>query len=140
MRSSQSPQQDAHQAHDGMEERDDERPGSAGDLRSSLLKYAGGLVLSIILTLASFWVSDTGAVWAGGVPVLLAALAIGQMGAHLLFFLHVSSGPESTNNILALAFGVFIVGLVIFGSMIIMHSLDARMDNMPAAHATMNMP
>ena len=72
--------------------------------------------------------------------VLLAALAIGQMGAHLLFFLHVSSGPESTNNILALAFGVFIVGLVIFGSMIIMHSLDARMGNMPAAHATMNMP
>jgi cytochrome o ubiquinol oxidase operon protein cyoD len=112
------------------EERDEERPGSAGDLRSSLLKYAGGLALSIILTLASFWVSGTEAVWQGGVPVLLAALAIGQMGAHLLFFLHVSSGPESTNNIMALAFGIFVVGLVIFGSIIIMHSLDARMGNL----------
>jgi len=119
------------QAHASQEVRDDEQPGGAGDLRSSLLKYGGGLVLSIILTLASFWVSDTGAVWQGGVPVLLAALAIGQMGAHLLFFLHISSGPESTNNIMALAFGIFIVGLVIFGSMIIMHSLDARMGNMP---------
>jgi cytochrome o ubiquinol oxidase operon protein cyoD len=123
--------QQAHEAHDAMEERDDEQPGGGGDLRSSLLKYTGGLVLSIILTLASFWASGTDAVWQGGAPVLLAALAIGQMGAHLLFFLHVSSGPESTNNILALAFGVFIVGLVIFGSMIIMHSLDARMGNMP---------
>lgn len=110
--------------------RDDERPGSAGDLRSSLLKYVGGLVLSIILTLMSFWVSGTGAVWPGGVPVLLAALAIGQMGTHLLFFLHVSSGPESTNNIMALAFGVFVVALVVFGSLIIMQSLDARMGMM----------
>lgn len=132
--------QNVNMAHDAMEEREDERPGGAGDLRSSLLKYVGGLVLSIILTLASFWVSGTDAVWQGGVPVLLAALAIGQMGAHLLFFLHVSSGPESTNNILALAFGIFIVGLVIFGSLIIMHSLDARMGNMPAAHTTMTMP
>jgi cytochrome o ubiquinol oxidase operon protein cyoD len=106
---------------------DDEQPGGSGDLRSSLIKYVGGLVLSIILTLASFWASDTGAVWPGGVPVLLAALAIGQMGAHLLFFLHVSSGPEATNNIMALAFGIFVVGLVIFGSIVIMHSLDARM-------------
>ena len=106
---------------------DDEQPGAAGDLRVSLLKYVGGLLLSIVLTLASFWVSGTDAVWPGGVPVLLAALAIGQMGAHLLFFLHVSSGPESTNNIMALAFGIFVVGLLIFGSMVIMHSLNGRM-------------
>jgi cytochrome o ubiquinol oxidase operon protein cyoD len=42
----------------------------------------------------------------------------------------VSSGPEATNNIMALAFGIFVVGLVIFGSIIIMHSLDARMGNL----------
>lgn len=113
------------------EERGDERPGAAGDLRTSLLKYTGGLVLSIILTLLSFWVSATDVVWPGGVPVLLAALAIAQMGAHLMLFLHVSSGPESTNNIMSLAFGIFVVVLVIFGSMVIMNSLDARMENMP---------
>jgi cytochrome o ubiquinol oxidase operon protein cyoD len=108
---------------------DDEQPGASGDLRTSLLKYAGGLVLSVVLTLASFWVSGSDAVWPGGVPVLLAALAIGQMGVHLLFFLHMSSGPESTNNIMALAFGIFVVGLLIFGSIVIMHSLDTRMHN-----------
>jgi len=118
-----------------------EQPGAPGGLRASLLKYAGGLALSIVLTLVSFWVSESGAVWPGGVPVLLAALAIAQMGVHLLLFLHISSGPENTNNIMSLAFGVFVVVLVIFGSMIIMHSLDARMNDMPAgAHATMPAP
>lgn len=128
------------EARDGSER---ERPGAPvpGSLRASLLKYAGGLALSIVLTLASFWVSASGAVWPGGVPVLLAALAIAQMGVHLLMFLHISSGPENTNNIMSLAFGVFVVVLVIFGSMIIMHSLDTRMNGMPAdgAHATMTM-
>ena len=71
-------------------------------------------------------------VWQPGVPILLAALAIGQMGVHLVFFLHVSSGPEATNNILALAFGVFVVALVVFGSIIIMANLDANM--MPLGH------
>lgn len=121
--------------------RDDEQPGAPGELRTSLLKYTGGLVLSIILTLASFWVSASGTIWPGGIPVLLAALAIAQMGVHLLLFLHISSGPESTNNIMSLAFGVFIVVLLIFGSMIIMHSLDARMNNMPVdAHPRITAP
>jgi cytochrome o ubiquinol oxidase operon protein cyoD len=121
--------------------RDDEQPGAPADLRTNLLKYSGGLVFSIILTGVSFWVSATGTVWPGGVPVLLAALAIAQMGVHLLMFLHVSSGPESTNNIMSLAFGVFVVALVIFGSMIIMHSLDARMNDMPVdAHRMMMAP
>lgn len=118
-----------------------EQPGGPGSLRASLLKYAGGLALSIVLTLVSFWVSESGAVWPGGVPVLLAALAIAQMGVHLLLFLHISSGPENTNNIMSLAFGVFVVVLLIFGSMIIMHSLDTRMNDMPASpHGTMAMP
>jgi len=127
------------QAGDGREQ-----PGAPSGLRASLLKYTGALVLSIILTLVSFRVSESGAVWPGGVPVLLAALAIAQMGVHLLLFLHISSGPENTNNIMSLAFGVFVVVLVIFGSMIIMHSLDTRMDNMPdmpaGAHAAPAMP
>ena len=40
-------------------------------------------------------------------PILLGVLAIAQMGVHLVFFLHISSAPDQTNNVLALAFGVF---------------------------------
>ncbi len=106
---------------------DQETPGESADWRSGLLKALLGLAASIVLTLASFWAAGTHAVWGPGVPVLLAALAIGQMGVHLVFFLHVSSGPEGTNTILALAFGVFVVALVVFGSLIIMANLDAGM-------------
>src|SRR5206468_12795355 len=87
-----------HMKTDVQESRHDEQPGGPADLRTNLLKYTGGLVFSIILTGVSFWVSATGFVWPGGVPVLLAALAIAQMGVHLLMFLHGSSRPDSTNN------------------------------------------
>jgi Heme/copper-type cytochrome/quinol oxidase, subunit 4 len=39
-----------------------------------------------------------------------------QMGIHLVFFLHITTGPESTNNVLALAFGVLIVFVVVAGT------------------------
>ena len=106
---------------------DEETPGESSSWRHGLGMYLGGLGISIVLTLASFWVAGTHTVWGHGIPVLLAALAIAQMGVHLLFFLHISSGPESTNNILALAFGVFVVALIVFGSMIIMANLNANM-------------
>ena len=35
------------------------------------------------------------------------------MGVHLVFFLHITTGPDNTNNVLALAFGVLIVILVV---------------------------
>ena len=107
-----------------------EAPGASAGWKSGLVKALIGLAASIVLTLASFWAAGTHLVWGPGVPVLLAALAIGQMGVHLVFFLHVSSGPEGTNTILALAFGVFVVALVVFGSLIIMANLDAGMAGM----------
>ena len=86
-----------------------------------------GLGLAIVLTLASFGAAVSHVVWAPGLAVLLAVLAIAQMGVHLVFFLHVSSSPDSANTILALAFGIFVVGLVVFGSIIIMANLNAHM-------------
>jgi cytochrome o ubiquinol oxidase operon protein cyoD len=109
-------------------------PPQPHDVWIALRKIAFGLAASLLLTAASFWSAGSHEVYGPSVPVLLAALAIGQMGVHLVFFLHVSSGPEATNNIIALAFGVFVVALVVFGSMIIMANLDHNMQGMPAGH------
>jgi cytochrome o ubiquinol oxidase subunit IV len=86
-----------------------------------------GLGYALVLTLASFWASTTSSVYAPAVPVLLAALAIAQMGVHVAFFLHITSAPDEANNFLALAFGVFITGVVVFGSIMIMTHLNHNM-------------
>lgn len=109
---------------------DDKAPGEDRGGRGSLGRYLVGLGLAIVLTGASFWAAQTDLVWGPAIPILLAALAIGQMGVHLVFFLHISSAPDQTNNFLALAFGIFVVGLVVFGSMIIMSNLNTNMMSM----------
>lgn len=107
-------------------------PGDAtaedhGPFRETL-KYLIGLVLAAGLTTMSFWVaSEPSILYTPGIPMALAALAIAQMGVHLAFFLHLTTGPDNLNNVLALAFGVLIVGLVIGGSLWIMYHLDTNM-------------
>jgi cytochrome o ubiquinol oxidase subunit IV len=100
--------------------------------------YLIGLALAALLTVASFWVaSGTRLIYTPGVPMALAALAVAQMGVHLAFFLHITTGPDNTNNALALAFGAMIVGIVIAGSLWIMYHLNA---NMMVPGAMMDMP
>jgi cytochrome o ubiquinol oxidase operon protein cyoD len=98
---------------------------------ASYLSYSVGLGLAIIATIASFIVAQTNLLWAPGIPVGLIVLALAQIGVHLVFFLHLGSGPDSTNNILALAFGVLIVFLVIAGSVWIIANLNSNMMPMP---------
>jgi len=86
-----------------------------------------GLAYALVLTIASFWAAGTPLVYGPSVPVLLAVLAIAQMGVHLVFFLHVSSAPDQGNNLLALAFGLFVSALVLFGSLLIMSNLNHSM-------------
>jgi cytochrome o ubiquinol oxidase operon protein cyoD len=93
----------------------------------SLATYTVGLAFALLLTAASFIVSQTNLLWAPGVPAGLAVLAIAQMGVHLVFFLHISTGPDNTNNVVALAFGVLIVTLVVSGSLWIMANLNTNM-------------
>jgi cytochrome o ubiquinol oxidase subunit IV len=92
--------------------------------------YLIGLFLAVVLTAASFWCAGSGVIWGPAIGVALAVFAIAQMGVHLVFFLHITTGPDNTNNVMALAFGVLIVFLVIGGSLWIMDHLNHNM--MPA--------
>ena len=102
-------------------------PGAQVGTHATHRSYLIGLGYAVVLTLASFWASSTDVIYPHGVPILLGVLAIAQMGVHLVFFLQISSSADQTNNILALAFGIFIVGLLVFGSMIIMAHLNHNM-------------
>ena len=102
-----------------------EQPGGAEDIGRAVRGYFVGLAAATALTIASFGIAaGLGFVWTPGIPVALIALAVGQMGVHLVFFLHVTTGPDNTNNVLALAFGTLIIALVMIGSLWIMAHVD----------------
>jgi cytochrome o ubiquinol oxidase operon protein cyoD len=106
----------------------DVAPGQQHDsLLSEVSSYLIGLVLALVLTATSFYVASTSILWGPGIAVGLVVLAVAQMGVHLVFFLHITSGPDNTNNVLALAFGILIVLLIMAGTLWIMANLAANM-------------
>jgi cytochrome o ubiquinol oxidase operon protein cyoD len=116
---------EVHDLHDYR----DMAPGDEEEVRVGprLLGYVVGLGLAIVLTITSFFVAGTDLVWQPSIPVALVVLAMAQMGVHLVFFLHITTGADNTNNVLALAFGLLIVFLVIGGSLWIMSNLNHNM-------------
>jgi cytochrome o ubiquinol oxidase operon protein cyoD len=120
---------------DADDNRYDRSPGVADqESTANVLSYTVGLGLALLLTIVSFVVSQTNLLWAPGVSAGLIVLALAQIGVHLVFFLHLGTGPDQTNNILALAFGVLVVFLVIAGAVGIMANLNYMMP------MTMSMP
>lgn len=104
----------------------EEAPGGtsfASGLRSYLIGYA----LAIGLTAISFALPHSTLIWAPGIPMALVVFAIAQMGVHLVFFLHITTAPDNTNNVLALAFGIMVCFLLIAGSLWIMANLNHNM-------------
>jgi cytochrome o ubiquinol oxidase operon protein cyoD len=101
-------------------------------IRSGVRGYLLGLVFAIALTMASFWVARTHILYGPSIPVALVALAIAQMGIHLVFFLHITTAPDNTNNVLALGLGVLIVFVLVFGTVWVMahmnHNMMPKMD------------
>jgi cytochrome o ubiquinol oxidase operon protein cyoD len=97
------------------------------NVRYRVLGYLIGLGLAVLLTATSFFVAGTDLVWQPSIPVAIIVLAIAQMGVHLVFFLHITTGADNTNNVMALAFGLLIVFLVIAGSLWIMSHLNQNM-------------
>ena len=125
------------------EDTDDNRfdlaPGDdaeGGSIAASIRGYAIGLGLALLLTAISFYAASSNLIWQPAIPTALIVFAIAQMGVHLVFFLHITTGPDNTNNVLALAFGVLIVFLLVGGSIWIMANLN---HNMPSMEQVMQM-
>ncbi|MBV8798208.1 MAG: cytochrome o ubiquinol oxidase subunit IV [Alphaproteobacteria bacterium] len=109
-----------------------DEPETVGSISKGVRSYLLGLGLAVLLTAASFWTVLGHGIYRPGVPVAVLVLAIAQMGIHLIFFLHITTAPDNTNNVLALAFGTLIVSLVVFGTLWIMATMNHNM--MPPSH------
>lgn len=100
------------------------RPPTLG---SELRGYLVGLALAVLLTTASFWALDEHLIYGPGIVMALIVFGLAQVGVHLVFFLHLTTSPDNTNNALALAFGVLIVSLIFFGSIWVMSHMNHNM-------------
>jgi cytochrome o ubiquinol oxidase operon protein cyoD len=122
----------------GYESQSEEGESREG-IREGVRSYVLGLALAIALTVASFWVARTHILYGPSIPVALVALAVAQMGIHLVFFLHITTAPDNTNNVLALALGVLIVFVLVFGTVWVMahmnHNMMPHMTSMGAPMA-----
>ena len=121
-----------HEFDAGSDVGEDRLPGAEAAARERALGrevggYLLGLALAVGLTAASFWVRGTGLVYGPGLAMALLVLAVAQMGIHLIFFLHITTDPDNENNMLALAFGVLIVCLIVFGSLWVMEHMNHNM-------------
>jgi len=114
---------DAHYADTAPGDNPFDRHGTGEAVGSYLI----GLGLATLLTVVSFFISGTTLVWGPSIPVALVVLAVAQMGVHLVFFLNITTGPDNINNVMALAFGVLIVFLLLAGSLWIMAHMNYNM-------------
>ena len=92
--------------HDASDHAPGDEPASGHEIAEGLLGYIVGLFLAALITAVAFFLVGTSLVWRPSIPVALLVLAVAQMGVHLVFFLHITTGPDNYNNVLALAFGV----------------------------------
>ena len=102
-----------------------------GWVPSGVLLYTVGLLLAVILTATSFWAANTSLLMGPRRSARTCRSghradrrSLGLLPAH-------HHRTDNTNNVLALAFGMLIVILVIGGSLWIMTNLNANM--MPSA-------
>lgn len=104
---------------------------SHGTLRSHLIGYA----LSLVLTFASF-----GAVMAKVLPprsglVLIVALCIVQLLVQLVFFLHLGPRRGQRGNTGIFVCTVFLIAIVVSGSLWVMHNANLNMMPMQSVPA-----
>jgi len=118
---------DDYQPLGGADHAPGDEPARGREIAEGILGYLVGLALAILLTAVSFFLAGSWLVWRPSIPIALIVLAIAQIGVHLVFFLHITTGPDNANNVLALAFGVLIVMLLIIGSLWIMGNLNHNM-------------
>jgi cytochrome o ubiquinol oxidase operon protein cyoD len=89
--------------------------------------YAIGFILSIILTLTSFYLVSTGAFSTLHLYIAVGVLALTQLFVQLVFFLHLSTHSKATWNLLSFLFALIMVLIFVLGTLWIMYHLYENM-------------
>lgn len=98
-----------------------------GTSPKTLPAYILGLVLSFILTAAAFFLVDKHLLSDASLYISVAVLALLQFCVQSLCFLRLNAGPEGRWNLYPFMFAIFVVFVVIGGSLWIMYNLNYNM-------------
>ena len=111
-------------AHDNAH---DHAHGTGGESHGSVKSYLIGFVLAVILTVIPFWVVMSGDFSRTVSGVVIAVTAVLQMLVHLVFFLHLDRSSESRWNVNAAVFTVVVIGIIVAGTLWVMHNMNVHM-------------
>lgn len=106
--------------------------GSDGHGHVTAKDYLIGFGLAAVLTAIPFWLVMDHVISPALAALAIMGLAAIQVVVHMIYFLHMNSRSEGGWNLLALLFTVLLVGIVLTGSLWVMHHLDVNMMPMSA--------
>lgn len=104
----------------------------------SMRDYVIGFVLSVVLTAIPFWLVMARPLAAGPTAALIIGFAVVQIVVHMVYFLHMSPKAEGGWTMTSLIFTLIVVGIMLAGSLWVMHNLNTNM--MPMPHDTSQLP
>jgi cytochrome o ubiquinol oxidase operon protein cyoD len=99
----------------------------AGASHGSVKSYLVGFFWAVLLTVIPFALAMTGFFPPGVTAVVAAILAAAQIVVHLVYFLHMDRSAAQRWNVLVFVFTVLVIGIVIVGSLWVMHNMNANM-------------
>lgn len=103
-------------------------PEHASD-RKTLSSYITGLLLSVVLTFMAFGLVGKRIISDKYTYIFLALLAVVQLIVQAVCFLRLNSSREGQWNLLPFLFSLFIIAILVCGSLWIMYNLNYNMMN-----------
>lgn len=99
----------------------------SGAHHGSVKTYMTGFILSIILTAIPFCIVMEGTASHGIMLTVVLVTAVVQILVHLVCFLHLNTSSSERWNLVAFAFTVLIIAILMIGSIWIMWNLNLHM-------------
>ncbi len=97
--------------------------------QKTLTSYMIGLALSLVFTFIAFWLVSEHAMTNENLYIVLTALALSQLLAQVIFFLRMNMSPEGRWTSMTFIFVIFVVLILVGGSLWIMYNLNYNMVN-----------
>lgn len=117
----------AHPDHSAADHGHDAHDHDGGHDHGSYKSYLTGFILSAVLTAIPFALVMTGVLPTGATIAVVIGFAVVQIVVQMVYFLHMNPRSEGGWNLLALAFTLIILVIVIAGSLWVMHHLQVNM-------------